>query len=454
MKKTIILGLMALACSLGAAVAQNGFNLPYSQFGIGSSELPYNMPMVSRMGGAVYTLSGNNFVNPFNPASYGGIEKESFVFDIGFNIQLNTQRSGSTSLKDANGNVGYLAVGLPVTKWWKLVGGLMPHSTVGYRTVTSQTDTNSYGTMRTIYSGDNGESVDGQINASGVTQIFLGSAFNIPAWSGADIKVGFNAKYLTGRIMRAISYEFTDNTTTYWVNSRRLKETQVRNIVFDFGLQFRQALGEKYTIGLGLTYKPYQDMTVKDMALIYTYQYGTDYLLDTIFPARGEDPYFNSRLEQPHTFGVGLSIERNKRWLVAADATFASWNGLRYTEDEAHAIFGQTSLRSDAFSRYALAYEWLGNMDASTYWGRISWSLGVHAEQGTMYLNLNDGDYRVDGWGVGAGMSLPMRKGRSLLTISAGYSSMGSADVLKRECVTFGIAVSSCERWFVKRKYN
>ena len=47
-----------------------------------------------------------------------------------------------------------------------------------------------------------------------------------------------------------------------------------------------------------------------------------------------------------------------------------------------------------------------------------------------------------------------MRKGRSLLTISVEYNSMGDIEILQRRCVTFGIAVSSCERWFVKRKYN
>ena len=54
----------------------------------------------------------------------------------------------------------------------------------------------------------------------------------------------------------------------------------------------------------------------------------------------------------------------------------------------------------------------------------------------------------------GLGASLPMRKGRSLLTLSVNYSSLGSKDLLQRNVLTFGIAVSSCERWFVKRKYN
>ena len=443
MKKTIIIGLIGIMAFAGSATAQNSINLPYSQFGIGSSDMPYNLPIATRMGGAVYTRSGNNYVNPFNPASYGGIEKESFVFDMGFNVQLNTQHTGDNSLYDANGNLAYLTLGMPITKWWKLAGGLMPFSSVSYNSVTTQKDTSTYGTMNTRYQGQ-----------GGVSQVFIGSAFNIPAWKGASLQAGFNVNYLTGRIQRTISYEFADNTVSHWVNSRRLKESKLSNVLFDFGLQLRQALGENYTLGLGITYKPYQDMKVADNALIYTYDAISEQLIDTIFPVQGQAVGFDSRLEQFQTFGIGISLERNKRWQVAADATLSAGNGLQYTEDEEHNIFGQSALHNGPYSRTAIGFERMGNMDASTYWGRISWSLGAHMEHGSMHLTLDGTDHRVDAWGVGVGMSLPMRKGRSLLTLSAGYNNYGSSDVLMRESVTFGIAVSSCERWFAKRKYN
>ena len=91
-------------------------------------------------------------------------------------------------------------------------------------------------------------------------------------------------------------------------------------------------------------------------------------------------------------------------------------------------------------------------MDASTYWGRISWSAGFHTEQGAMRLILNGREQVVNEWGFGLGATLPMRKGRSLLTLSLGYSSLGNKDLLQRDCFTVGIAVSTCERWFVKRQ--
>ena len=429
-----LIGLMSLR-----AEAQNGFNLPYSQYGLGVSELPYNMPMVSRMGGVTYTRSGNNYINPFNPASYSAINMESFVFDIGFNVQTSTLKSGTESAKDADGNISYLAVGMPVTKWMKVAAGLMPYSTIDYLTVVNTTgaDGNTY---KTSASGD-----------GGANELFAGLGFNIIDNKTSHLQAGFNVGYLTGKIVKLLSYTSSD---TNFIPERKAKELRLGNAVLDFGVQYRQALGEKYTLGVGLTYKPHMKMKVKEIDLIYTYYASTESLLDTIFPTRGEDAETRGLLEQASTVGVGLSLERNEQWMVAADATFGAWQGIRYTEPEGRSIFGESAMRAGAYSSYALGFEKMVNMNAANYFGRIGWSLGAHMEQGLMYVSANSGDKRVDQWGVGAGLSLPMRKGRSLLTVSVGYSSMGDKDILQRECVTFGIAVSSCERWFVKRKYN
>lgn len=446
-KRLLLAGLL---CTAATVQAQNGFNIPYSQFGIGSTEQPYNLPMVTRMGGTAYTRAGYNYVNPFNPASYGAIQKESFVFDMGVNLQVSTLSDKNSSLKDADGNIAYLMVAMPVTKWWKLAGGLMPYSMVSYESVMHQTDATS-GSVTTTYSGG-----DGQGYPSGVNEVFLGSAFNLLEGDGKrpDVQAGFNAYYLTGTIVRAISYDFPNNSTTYFLDKRRYKKTTVSNFLFDVGVQMRQPLGEKFTLGVGLVYKPHLTMPLNEEALVYTYHSTDETLVDTIFPARGQDNKFKSTMEQAQTFGIGLSIERNKQWQVAVDATFADWAGMKCTEGLENPVFGESPLRYGSWSRYALGLEKIGDMDASSYWGRMSWSLGVHSEQGALRLAIEGTEHRIDEWGAGMGVSMPMRKGKSLLTLSVGYSSLGSIDLLRRDTWTFGIAVSSCERWFAKRRYN
>ncbi len=428
---------------MGSAIAQNGFNMPYSQFGVGLSDLPYTVPLVSRMGGVVYTTSGNNFINPFNPASYGSIGMESFVFDMAANIQLTRLQNNADRFNDADGNVSHLMFGLPVTKWMKLAGGLLPYSEVDYESVALGTY-NGNGTVKNIYDGTGGASL-----------VFLGSAFNIiNNEKGRRLQAGFNIDLLVGRIQRALSYSFQGIDSTHYMDKRRYKETKLSNLMFDLGVQYWEPLSERYTFGVGLTYKPYRKMNLNEEVLIYTYHASDQSLVDTIFPSAGQSSEIKSNLELDHTFGLGLSLARNNRWMIAADATFSGWAGMKYTEGMTPPIFGASSLSYGPYSRYALAFEKTGDMDASSYWGRISWSAGVNMENGAMRLSINGRDEVINAWGFGLGATLPMRKGRSLLTLSMGYRSFGNKDLLQRESLTFGISVSSCERWFAKRRYN
>jgi len=268
------------------------------------------------------------------------------------------------------------------------------------------------------------------------------------------LQAGFNFDLLIGRIQRAISYSFQGIDSTHYMDKRRFKESKLANLMFDLGVQYWEPLNEKYTFGVGLVYKPYRKMNLDEKVLIYTYHASDQTLVDTIFPSAGQSSSITSDLELSHTFGLGLSFARNSRWMVAADVTFSGWAGMKYTEGLTPPVFGESNLDYAPYGRYALAFEKTGDMDASSYWGRISWSAGVNMENGAMRLNINGRNEVIDAWGCGLGATLPMRKGRSLLTLSVGYRSFGNKNLLQRESITFGISVSSCERWFVKRKYN
>lgn len=436
--------LLTLCCLLapGHASGQSagnpdGFNLPYSQFGVGLSELPYNVPMVSRMGGVTLTRAGHNYINPFNPASYASIEMESFVFDMGAGIQMTKLSDSDKSLRDGDGNISYIMAGFPVARWMKVAVGLMPYSRMNYQSQKSQTG-GAYYNMNSVYSGE-----------GGTTMIFLGSAFNLMGKSGEGrrLQAGFNVDYLTGRMNRKLTYRFLGTDSTYFMNKYREKETDISSFLFDLGVQYWEPLGEKYTLGVALTYRPHRESEVDDEGMIYT-------LSDTIYPAPGTSTSFTSILEQDHTIGVGVSIERNRRWQVAFDASWAGWSGLRYREGSALPVLGDDATRSGLWGRYAIGVEKIGNLDASTYWGRISYSLGAHTERGVLRLNLQGVDHVINEWGIGGGVTLPMRKGQSQLTISVGYSHLGDQDLLLRECISFGLSVSTGDKWFVKRKYN
>lgn len=440
-KYSIIISLAVLLGLGGGTEAQNGFNIPFSQYGIGSSDLPFSHPNVYRMGGTVFSRSSRNTVNPFNPASYAAVESESFVFDIGVNIQACVLRDDVQKQTDADGNMAYLTIAFPVTRWLKMSAGILPYSSVNYESTQTHFDPLTLSDVKTIYAGN-----------GGVTQYYWGSAFNI----GKRLSLGFNLNYLGGSITRAITYNFQGNDSTYCVNSRRQKDTYVSNLLIDLGLQYHQPLGEQYTMHLGATCRLPRNMHISDEALVYTF-YGSntsEYLFDTIFPLRGTPNSYLSQLEQPLAIGVGLSLERNNLWEVAIDGYYAPYSGQRYIENPDYNIFGSSALREHPNCRIALGGEWKGDADAGSYWRRIGISAGMYYNNGRLALEVANQLYTLDEIGGGIGFSLPMRKGRSVLTLSLGYSSFGNTQLLRRDCLTFGVTIGSCERWFVKRKYN
>lgn len=442
MKKYSIVLILGVLLGMGSDLkAQNGFNIPFSQYGIGTSDLPFNQPNVYRMGGIAYTRFSRNSINPFNPASYAAVEEESFVFDIGVNIQSSILLNDTKSQTDADGNVAYLNVAFPITRWWKMSAGILPYSTVNYESTQSHFDPLTDSDVKTVYAGN-----------GGVTQFYWGSGFNI----GKRLSLGFNLNYLNGAITRAITYNFQGNDSTYCVNSRRQKDSYVNNLLVDLGLQYRQPLGENYTLHLGATCRLPRSMQINDEALVYTFigASGAEYLFDTIFPLRGNSNQYTSQLEQPLTVGIGLALERNDRWQVAFDGYYAPYSGLRYEENPAYNIFGNSALRQQTNYRLALGGEWKGDADAASYWRRIGISAGVYYNSGRLALEVDNQSYALNEIGGGLGFSLPMRKGRSVLTLALGYSSFGNIDLLRRDCLTMGISIGSCERWFVKRKYN
>lgn len=438
--KTAMLAVL-LGCA-GSTQAQNGFNVPFSQFGIGSTDLPYSLPTVSRMGGVVYSRAQRNCINPFNPASYAAVETESFVFDIGLNLQTSVLRNDANRQMDGDGNLAYLMVAFPLTKWWKTSMGLLPYSQVNYSSTQATDDPLTQSRVKTIYDG-----------TGGVSQFYWGNGFNI----SKRLSVGFNVNYLYGNIQRAISYDFQGNDSTYCMNSRRQKNTMVSNVLFDLGVQYHQPLNDKYTLHAGITARLPRDMRVDDQSLVYTYipKGNNEYLADTIFPMRGMSDTYESELQQPLSIGAGLSLERNELWEVALDGYYAPYSDIKYVENANYSIFGTSALRYAQNYKVALGGEWKGDKNASSYWKRIGVSGGMYYNYGRLALELSDGaSYSLDDIGGGVGFALPMRKGQSVMTLSVGYSSFGNSQLLRRDCFTFGLSIGSCERWFQKRKYN
>ena len=430
-KLLALLCVCIMMCGVSAK-AQNGVNSPYSQFGTGVTGMPYNSPFAIGSG-AFLAYGSHNLINTYNPATYGMILSRSFVFDVGLGVQMNWMRDKANKEFDADGYLSHLSIAFPFCKWWKTSFSVQPFSSVEYDFTIPSVDTASYGKMQTEYSG-----------TGGVNRFTWGHAFNI----GERVAVGFNLHLLYGNVAHYITYDFLANDTSYYIDNQRQKNTRVLNFGTDFGIHYRQPIGEKYNLSVGATMRPSIRQSLKESA--YKYTVANDEAREVIYPRDGESGDYRSHVSEAWSVGLGIGFARIERWYVSFDWAWAAWNGLKIEDGAEYRIFGESAGGYRPYNRLALGFAWTGNSQGTHYWERVGFSLGLHYE----INKLNTVSTGIDEYGVGIGVTLPMRKGRSAIHLAAGYSRYGRSELMLNDCLSVGISFGSCESWFVKRKYN
>ena len=181
-KKFISLGVLVWLTLLSAG-AQNNTASPYTRFGYG--ELADRSFGAGRaMGGIGVGLRSPKQINPMNPASYSCMDSLTFIFDFGVSLQSATYKDASNKYKKLNGNIEYIALQFPITRWLAMSAGLLPYSFVGYEFgEISQVDGQSYVNM---YSG-----------TGGLNDLYGG--LSIDVWK-KRLAIGANFGYLFGNV--------------------------------------------------------------------------------------------------------------------------------------------------------------------------------------------------------------------------------------------------------------
>src|SRR4030042_310351 len=179
-KRTIPV-LIAAMVFLADAGAQ-GTSSPYSIFGAGQVENS-GFGVGKAMGSTGIALKSFNSLNNINPASYGGIDSLSFLFEVGMFAGYTRSESRKEIQHQFDGNMRYLALGCRVTRWWASSLGIVPFSSGGYR-VTSKGNMEGELTPYTkTYTGE-----------GGLNQFYFSNAFS-PIKS---LSLGVNASYVFG----------------------------------------------------------------------------------------------------------------------------------------------------------------------------------------------------------------------------------------------------------------
>lgn len=416
--KVVIFGILIFTQL--SLVAQNNTNSPYTRYGYG--ELADRSFGAGRaMGGIGYGLRSSKQINPLNPASYTGMDSLTFLFDFGASAQLSWFNDGTNKQNNINGNVEYLALQFPITRRIAMSAGLLPYSYVGY----------NYGSRTKMQDGKIYQSQF--IGTGGLNELYGGLSIDI--WK-KRLALGVNGGFLFGNITHEQQLAFTSSG---YPTSRK-QRIEVRDMKFNFGLQYTHPLSAAERLTIGAVFSPGKNLNVDTYETTATT--GSETKTDTIS---------NQAMDIPDSYGFGLSYAKDNKLTVGADFLFEKWGNARFFDR-----------KGDFKDRIRLAggAEFIPDHMKKSFFNRVRYRAGVHYSNSYLRVNQsaenNYNGYGYNEYGASVGLGVPLIDNRSLINISFEYVKIrpGDRSLIDEQYFRFTVNYTFNERWFMKFKVD
>ncbi|HEX2967633.1 MAG TPA: hypothetical protein VHO46_00920 [Bacteroidales bacterium] len=408
------------------ASAQKQVNSPYSRFNIGTME-PVGSFRSLGMGGISVGMTDNTSILFANPASYSSIDTLSFVFDFGFDYSKSSIKYGSQRSKSDDMNFDHLMIGFPVAKGFGIAAGVIPVSN-GYYRITDEVESSD-----PAYNPIVGEYTANHTGNGSITDFFIGTGLRLHKY----VSAGVNMNILFGQIKRENNFVFNDPDNSYY-NDNSTEKLRLSGINFDYGLQFRVPVKEKYFVNAGVsaTMAKKFDTDYSD----FSFRYTTNGLIDTISYASGEE-----RLKMPGVLRTGISFGRTNKLTAGFDFIKTRWSdanipgSLGYYADTKTYMFG-IEYTPERFSNFS-------------FLKRIDYRIGSHF--GDNYLVLNGEQLKEFGVTGGLGIFLKrgdLSKASFFIDYTRRYGSESNG-LHTEHYITTGVSLNFYDVWFLKPKY-
>ncbi|MGM9805720.1 MAG: hypothetical protein ACI3Z7_04710 [Candidatus Aphodosoma sp.] len=401
-----------LLCCAGIITAQNNTNSPYTRYGYGHLE-DNCFSMSQAMGGAAVGIRNRISINPVNPASYSSIDSTTFIFEMGVSGLLSNFSTGTSYNTKFTGNLDYVALQMPITKWMGLSAGLIPFSYVGYQYSTNDS-------IKIPASDKTNKYMQSYSGAGGISQVYLGISFDI----ANHFSIGANAYYMFGNMThyRALSYTSSELTP---VNTIRTSNLHTGNFNGRFGIQYHETVDRKHAFTIGAIYEFKSPISG-------THTYTTE-AADTITSS------MTRLFDLPSLYGGGFSYTYDDRLTISADYIYQEFAKARF--------YGVTDTLCNRH-KIALGAEYIHNPGGRRYADRVYWRIGANYRNS--YIRI--GNHATRDFSVTCGVGLPLRTSKTLINIHLEYGNIGSEMLLKENYVKLGVNFSLNEMWFVKAK--
>lgn len=411
-----IIQLLTVSSLISAAGISQNVSSPYSIIGIGDIEHSYFNRNSGMANTGLSLRSGQNLYQA-NPASYSALNNQFFTFE--FATQGKTVKYSGDAvdpLDNTNGDFTFKKVtaGFKVMPRWGMGVGLSPFSSVNYQFNLRKEIVGTNTFYQSAYEG-----------TGGINQLFWGNAYRI----SKNFSVGVNSAFLFGSIKQ--SENILDPTTE--TNILSTKNIYYRKLQFTYGVQYFAALSKSLDYNLGITFSPENKMNgetslevISDGELIRDEKIGDD------------------KFTLPNSFGVGMSVTKNKNLTIAADYRFQNWSATNYRTLSASLVNSH---------RYSVGVDYSKLRAANNFlYERFNLQAGMFMENS--YLSIKG--KQLTAYGVTIGGGLPV-SGRINLNVAleAGTRGTTTRGLIKENYAQLTLNISYRDFWYTKgRKYD
>ena len=427
---------------------------PFSRYGIGEINTIQSAHYLGWSNSSV-AFADSRYINISNPASYSQFVKHNPLFDVSLTGKNSIYESNyNNEFKTSSGNnfgLNNMFLGLPLTKRWGMVIGIIPMSSIGYELTSESIIDTSIVTSK--FTGD------GSIN-----KLLIGNGFNIVnKGDSTRFSFGFNASYLFGTLNYMSSF-IHSSPGSY--NSRIHKRSTLSGWNFDGGLQFfksfKNSNKNRYFLRIGSCLSLGSDLSSNndDYAYTFLYNYGVQEIaIDTIENIENQPGKLS--IPTKMSFGIGFGKNKNSQrsWDFSIQYSISDWSNFSHISNGNN----ESALPLGPSSTIAVGYRIIPNLDWSnnnkSIFSKSSYSFGYHHTKSAILIE----NIGLVNNGINFGVSIPLLSSRSLsmMNLSCEVGRLGDIGINKIEenYIKFAIGFTMApdtryDRWFRKRKYD
>ncbi|WP_412987327.1 hypothetical protein [Pontimicrobium sp. IMCC45349] len=408
-KETILIVL--LLANLGTYVQSQNTNnqtsSPYSYYGLGNIN-DINTGKTNSLGRSGIAMPSNNSINNLNPASFGSIPLNSFLFDIGVRADKEALTANGFVEPRFNANFSNMAFAFPLSKKSALAITLIPFTNVGY--ILSGIESEIEGSNDTYVTDVEG--------SGGLNDIKINYGFSF----SEKLRLGVYGSYLFGKIEEQEINYIGDNLLL-------IEEDNFYN-GFRLGLGFQYDINKNISVGSIINFPT--SLQGDQEKVVST-------LSDT--PSNSEETLNSFKF--PLEFGFGAHIKLKEKLFFNIDYKRNFWeatNQSDYLGDYKNQDF------------FGAGVEYTPNADKFKFWQRVNYRLGFNLDNGNLLIN----DKNITNYAFNLGLGLPLNNKKSRINIGYTYGQKGEVlnGLVKENYHTLTINLSLEDLWFVKRKFN